>query len=256
MLLSQTIVLRRQMMSPTLVQFVWDYAKSGSLVCPFSLLPKECKLALDYFGFGGLDIIIADDDPGKIGKDFAYSVFKNTMKSVPVIIAHVKQKLQANKVARGLHFIVAPPAVQASFVSSSNGDFCLLDHYRAELPLGYEADRLTFVFQKGIGRFDAYGALSPDDDDAADARTAVLAGVLAFGGMQAEWSNTKRMLNVGDVGEHGNREYVSALCHVLVVEPSGRDGVAEAQGILSVLSDEEEEEQDAPKSKSKRKRKD
>ena len=231
-------------MSPTLVQFVWDYAKSGSLVCPFSLLPKECKLALDYFGFGGLDIIIADDDPGKIGKDFAYSVFKNTMKSVPVIIAHIKKQLQANKLARGLHFIVGP-----------RGDFCPTTHYRE--PLGYEAEMLTGVLQKREGRFerfDAYLALSPDDDDAADARTAVLAGVLAFGGMQAEWS--KRMLTVGDVGEHGNCEYVSALCHVLVVEPSGRDGVAEAQGILSVLSDEEEEEQDAPKSKSKRKRKD
>ena len=249
MLLSQTIVLRRQMMSPTLVQFVWDYAKSGSLVCPFSLLPKECKLALDYFGFGGLDIIIADDDPGKIGKDFAYSVFKNTMKSVPVVIAHVKQKLQANELARGLHFIVAPGGLP--------GDFSPEPHYRAQLPLGYEADRITCLFQKREGRYErfhAYLALSPDDDDAADARTAVLAGVLAFGGMQAEWS--KRMLTVGDVGEHGNSEYVFELCHVLVVEPSGRDGVAEGQGILSVLSDEEEEEQDAPKSKSKRKRKD
>ena len=48
------MVLRSQMLSPILVQFVWDYAKSGSLVCPFSLSPKECSLALDYFGFGGL----------------------------------------------------------------------------------------------------------------------------------------------------------------------------------------------------------
>ena len=75
------------MMSPTLVRFVWEHAKTGSLVCPWALSPREYSLALDYFGFEAHDdIIIADEDPCKACKLFTYSAFKNTKRSVPGVI--------------------------------------------------------------------------------------------------------------------------------------------------------------------------
>ena len=237
-------------MSPTLVRFVWDYAKSGSLVCPWVLSPKECSLALDYFGFNsgeGLDIIIADDDPLKTSKLFAYCAFKNTLKTIPGIIQHVKLQLSSNQLSSGMHFIVAPP-------NPNSGGFMrntLMDYYSVEhLPSGFQAIELNeqpLPGEKGYAR-SSFDALSPDTDNAANARKAVLAGVLAIGGgIQAEWS--KRILKVCDVGGFGMHDFHSAECHVLEVQPAGNDGVAETQGILSFVSESEEDEQHGPSSK-------
>jgi hypothetical protein len=244
------IVLRSQMLSPTLVQFVWDYAKSGALVCPFSLMPKECSLALDFFGFGGLDIVVADEDPGKLAKNFSYAAFKNTMKAVPGIIEHVNRELSSNKLAIGLHFIVSPP-------TPCWPQDTLMPFYKVTMPAGYKAIQLTCLPTTSSPRCfpeSSYDILAPETENAADARGAVLAGVLALGtGIQAKWS--KPRLKVCDVGEYGNHEFEYAKCYVLevTVEPAGCDG-APSQGILSFVP--EEDGQDAPKSKSKRKRKD
>jgi len=237
-------------MSPTLVRFVWDYAKSGSLVCPWALSPKECSLALDYFGFitgEGLDIIIADDDPLKTSKLFAYCEFKSTLKTVPGVIQHVKSELSSNQLYSGMHFIVAPP--NPNFMSNT-----LMNYYRVEhLPSGFNAIRLNVLPLPGekvkVAR-SSFDALSPDTDNAADARNAVLAGVLAIGGgIQAKWS--KRSLKVCDVGGYGNHDFHSAECHVLEVQPTGNEGVAETQGILTFVSESEKDEQHGPSSKRK-----
>ena len=233
-------------MSPTLVRFVWDYAKSGSLVCPWALSPKECSLALDYFGFNngeGLDIIIADDDPRKTSKLFAYCAFKNTRKAVPGVIQHVKFHLSSNQLSSGMHFIVAPPR-PVDLMSDT-----LMDYYRVEhLPSGFNAIELNVISEKVYAR-SSFDALSPDTDNAAEARNEVLAGVLAIGGIQAHWS--QRRLKVCDVGEFGQHHFHSAKCHVLEVKPEGNDGVDETQG-MSFVSESEKDEQHGPSSKRKR----
>ena len=233
------------------MRFVWDHAKSGSLVCPWALSPKECSLALDYFGFEAHDdIIIADDDPCKTCKLFTYSAFKNTKKAVPGVIHHVKSELSSNKLASGMHFIVAPPI--PSTTKRFDQDTTLMDHYRLQyLPAGYQATKLTVLPLPGEKDADypclapsSFEALSPNTENASDVRNAVLAGVLGVGGggFQARWSN--RMLKVADVGEYDNREFTTAWCHVLEVDLVGNDGFVEAQGILSIVAAGESEHED------------
>ncbi len=239
-------------MSPTLVRFVWEHAKTGSLVCPWALSPKECSLALDYFGFEAHDdIIIADDDPCKTCKLFTYSAFKNTNKAVPGVIHFVKSKLSSNKLASGMHFIVAPPIPSGRGTFSE--DTTMMDHYRLRhLPAGYTATELKVLplpGEKGgehpfVYASSSFEALSPDTENASDARNAVLAGVKSVGGggFHARWS--KRLLNVADLGEHDMREFTTAWCHVLEVELVGNDGFVEAQGILSIVAAGESEDED------------
>jgi hypothetical protein len=231
------------MMSPTLVRFVWEHAKTGSLVCPWALSPKECSLALDYFGFEAHDdIIIADDDPCKTCKLFTYSAFKNTNKAVPGVIHYVKSELSSNKLASGMHFIVAPPIPEKR---NFERDTTMMDHYRLRhLPAGYTANTLKVLplpGEKGaehpfVYASSSFEALSPDTENAADARNAVLAGVklVGGGGFHARWS--KRLLKVA--------EFTTAWCHVLEVELVGNDGFVEAQGILSIVAAGESEDED------------
>ena len=244
-------------MSPTLVRFVWDHAKSGSLVCPWALSPKECSLALDYFGFEAHDdIIIADDDPCKTCKLFTYSAFKNTNKAVPGVIHYVKSELSSNKLASGMHFIVAPHIPMYTY-DGFDQDTMMHHYHLGHLPAGYTATTLKVLplpGEKGAENpwlasssfedDDVFLALSPDTENASDARNAVLAGVklVGGGGFHVRWS--KRLLNVADVGEHGDRKFTTAWCHVLEVEVVGNDGFVEAQGILSIVAAGESEDED------------
>ena len=239
-------------MSPTLVRFVWDYAKSGSLVCPWALSPKECSLALDYFGFEAHDdIIIADDDPLKTCKLFTYSAFKNTNKAVPGVIHYVKSELSSNKLASGMHFIVAPRTpmyMYDGFDQDTMMHGWQMHYHLGHLPAGYTATTLKVLplpGEKGAEHpCTSFEALSPDTENAWDARNAVLAGVklVGGGGFHVRWS--KRLLNVADVGEHGMRKFTTAWCHVLEVEVVGNDGFVEAQGILSIVAAGESEDED------------
>ena len=83
---------------------------------------------------------------------------------------------------------------------------------------------------------DVFLALSPDTENASDARNAVLAGVklVGGGGFHVRWS--KRLLKVA--------EFTTAWCHVLEVELVGNDGFVEAQGILSIVAAGESEDED------------
>ncbi len=178
-----------EVMSPTLINFIFNFIETGSLDVPVELDPVEAERALDFFGFS-VSVSVPASDPKRFLKVVSLKECHEAKEALPRLFNWLKNALEKSMSSAGAAFVV----VDHHGGDAIHGRDWPMEDYKANAPAG------TFVQRFGgvVMTSQAVKFLGASSDTACQMRRDI-ARMVEDMGLKATWRSEYLILD--DHGE-------------------------------------------------------